>query len=155
MVEKLSVPARQCGVRRSQDATHPDLAVGAGGETRKVSEPLEKQIETAIRVALTTEGVMVMKHHVDNRGQRPCPVCGHQDAARGARTGLGLGVADLVCVVPPTGRLLAIEVKRPSTRKRLRDDQERWLAVVRRFGGVTGVAASVSEAEVLLREARS
>jgi hypothetical protein len=117
--------------------------------------PLEKGIETRIRVALSTAGVLVMKHHVDNRGQKPCVKCGHKDTQRGARTGLGLGVSDLICVVPPHGRFLGIEVKRPGyTPSDVREDQKRWLNVVRRFGGVTGIATSEEEALALVELAR-
>jgi hypothetical protein len=98
----------------------------------------EKSIEVRIRVELASAGVMVMKHHVDNRQ---------------ARTGLGIGVSDLICVVPPYGRFLGIEVKRPGQEPR--DEQKRWLAVVRRFGGVTGVATNVEEALALVAQARS
>ncbi len=104
------------------------------------TEPREKGIEIEIRVALATAGVMCMKHHVDFR------------AAFGR--GLGRGVADLICVVPPYGRFLAIEVKRPSTRGKLSKVQERWISVVRRFGGVAGVATSVDEAMALVEQAR-
>jgi hypothetical protein len=117
--------------------------------------PLEKGIEIRIRIALATSGVMVMKHHVDNRGQKPCPQCGHKEPARGARTGLGLGVADLICVVPPLGRFLGIEVKRPGySPSDVRAEQRQWLAVIRRFGGHTGIATSEEEAMALVAEAR-
>jgi hypothetical protein len=115
-----------------------------GGERvliAKPSVPREKGIEVQIRVALSAAGVLVMKHHVDNRGHH--------------RTGLGLGVADLICVVPPYGRFLAIEVKRPVyTASDVRPDQTRWLAVVKRFGAVSGIATSVEEALALLESAR-
>lgn len=108
----------------------------------KPPKPLEKSIEIQIRVALAAAGVMVMKHHVDNRG--------HQ------RTGLGLGVSDLICIVPPTGRFLAIEVKRPGySPSDVRPDQSRWLAVVGRFGAISGIASSVEEALALVEQARA
>jgi hypothetical protein len=100
----------------------------------------EKGVEIRIRVALATAGVLCWKHKVDYRapfGQ-----------------GLGRGVADLICVVPPFGRFLAIEVKRPGARGRTTEDQDRWLAVVRRFGGVSGIATSVEEALGLVEEAK-
>lgn len=122
---------------------------------RKEKPPLEKAVEIQVRVALAAAGVMVMKHHVDNRGQKPCDECGHVDKQRGARTGLGLGVSDLICVVPPHGRFLGIEMKRPGYRPSdVREEQRRWLGVVRRFGGVTGVASSVDEAMALVAQAR-
>lgn len=115
----------------------------------------EHPIETRIRLAISADGSMVMKHHVDNRGQKPCPKCGHVDPQRGARTGLGLGVSDLVCVVPPFGRFVGIEVKRPGySPSDVRPDQTRWLEVVRRFNGVTGIATSEEEALALIELAR-
>lgn len=117
--------------------------------------PREKGVEISIRVALSAAGVLVMKHHVDNRGQKPCPKCGHKDPQRGARTGLGIGVSDLICVVPPYGRFVGIEVKRPGyTASDVRDEQKRWLSVVRRFGGITGIASSVEEAMAIIELAR-
>lgn len=113
------------------------------GERVKIAKPRkprEKSVEIRIRVALAAAGVLVMKHHVDHR------------AAFGR--GLGLGVADLICVVPPLGRFLAIEVKRPSTRSRTSDEQKRWLATVLRFAGISGVATSVEEAMQLVALAR-
>lgn len=118
----------------------------------QVEPETEKGIEIRIRVALASAGVMVMKHHVDNSGQKPCDLCGHRSKNRGARTGLGIGVSDLICVVPPFGRFLGIEVKKPGQKPR--DEQKRWLAVIRRHGGVTGVATTVEEAMALVAEAR-
>ena len=100
----------------------------------------EKGIEIRIRVALASAGVLVWKHHVDNRRML---------------TGLGLGTSDLICVVPPLGRFLGIEVKRPGySPSDVRPDQTIWLAMVRRFGGITGVATSVEEAMALVALAR-
>lgn len=100
----------------------------------------EKGIEIRIRVALAARGVMVMKHHVDNRGHK--------------RTGLGLGVADLICIVPPLGRFVAIEVKRPGySPSDVRPDQTRWLATVQRFGAISGIATTVAEALAIIDRA--
>lgn len=119
------------------------------GERVLIATPrpeLEKGIEIRIRVALAAAGVMVMKHHVDNRKRQ---------GAKQARTGLGLGVSDLVCVVPPYGRFLGIEIKRPGySPSDVRPAQKKWLAVVRRFNGVTGIATSVEEALELVELAR-
>lgn len=107
----------------------------------------EKAVEIQVRVALAAAGVMVMKHTVE-----PCFECG---ARPGKRQGLGIGCSDLICVVPPHGRFLGIEMKRPGYRPSdVKEHQRRWLAVVERFGGVTGVAASVEEALALVERAR-
>lgn len=116
---------------------------------------LEKVVETDIRLELNAEGVMVMKHHVDNRGQKPCVKCGHVDEQRGARTGLGIGVSDLICVVPPLGRFMPIEVKRAGWRESdVSEDQKCFLRAARAHGAVGGVAGSVEEALEILRVAR-
>ncbi len=116
-----------------------------GGERVLIAKPSverEKGIEIRIRVALAAAGVMVMKHHVDNRGHK--------------RTGLGLGVADLICIVPPMGRFVAIEVKRPGyTPSDVRPDQRRWLAIVERFGAISGIATTVEEALAIVERARA
>jgi hypothetical protein len=101
----------------------------------------EKAIEIRIRVALAAAGVLVMKHNIDRRSP--------------FGTGLGIGVSDLICVVPPDGRFLGIEVKRPGfSPSDVRDEQRRWLEIVLRHGGVTGIATSEAEAMALVEEAR-
>lgn len=71
--------------------------------------------------------------------------------ARGipVRFGLAVGSADLVGIVAPSGRFLAVEVKMPNGR--LTPEQEAWLATVRRFGGIAEVARSIEDAEKILR----
>ena len=65
------------------------------------------------------------------------------------------GVSDLICIVPPLGRFLAIEVKRPGySPSDVTPDQRAFLAAVRHFGGVSGIATCVKEALLLLEEAR-
>jgi hypothetical protein len=103
-------------------------------------EMSEKAIEIQIRTALAAAHVFVQKHNIDRRSP--------------FGSGLGIGVADLICVVPPYGRFLGIEVKRPSTRDHLSEDQQRFAATIRRFGGVCGVATSVDEAFELVEKAR-
>lgn len=113
----------------------------------KPKEQLERDIETEIRVALNQANLMVMKHRIEL-----CPHCGGKPKTG---QGLGLGCADLICVVPPYGRFLAIEVKRPKTRCAKRDEHQRqWMTVVRQYGGVAGVATNVDEAFGLLDLAR-
>lgn len=110
-------------------------------------EPRERAIELRIRVAIASQGVMILKHSVE-----ACHACGVRPRPH---TGLGKGTADLFCIVPPFGRVLFIEVKRPSTRNRKRDEHQRVRAAcVRRHGGVSGVATSEEEALALLEEAR-
>ena len=69
------------------------------------------------------------------------------------RYGLAPGSADLVGL-SNTGRFIAIEVKTPGGRG-LSDEQRMWLDLVRRMGGVAGVARSVDEALALVEESCS
>ena len=57
------------------------------------------------------------------------------------------GVSDLIGWAPG-GRFAAIEVKAP--RGRLTDEQAAFIELVRRSGGVAGVARSVEEARAIL-----
>lgn len=107
----------------------------------------EKAIEIQIRKALTCAGIRVMKHDV-----QLCWSCRKKPRKT---TGLGAHAADLICIVPPYGRFLAIEVKRPSNRNAKRDTPQRlWAKWTRFYGGIAGVATSVEEAFVLVNEAR-
>ena len=60
------------------------------------------------------------------------------------RYGLAPGSADLIGMLVPSGRFLAVEVKMPG--KHLEPDQVRWRDVVVRAGGLHVVAHSVAEA---------
>jgi len=107
---------------------------------KKAKPPLESRIKADIRAAVIAEGCLCWVHNVDNRF---------------LSTGLGLGTSDLICVVPPYGRFLGIEIKRPGYEpSRVSDNQRAWLAAVRKFGGVTGIATNVTEALALVHEAR-
>lgn len=66
--------------------------------------------------------------------------------------GLCPGAADLIGIIKPCGRFLAIEVKGP--RGRLSKEQERFLALIKRSGGVAGVARTEAEAHALVDKAR-
>ena len=118
-------------------------AVDQGGDAVSRSE---REIETEVRVALSKAHLQVWKHRIEL-----CPQCGAKPK-RGQ--GLGLGASDLVCVVPPYGRFVAIEMKRPETRGDTTDEQDRWLEQVRKYGGVAGVATSVDEAFSFIELAR-
>lgn len=72
---------------------------------------------------------------------------------RGITFGLGKGSADLVCIVPPMGRWLCVELKRAKGGK-VSAEQERWIREVRSYGAVAGVARSVDDALALLAEAK-
>lgn len=143
---ELTSPGAKPQRRKRTRAPYTDAVIGGERvllvEARKEGE---KGVEIRVRVALAAAGVMVMKHTVG-----PCWECG---AKPNKRQGLGIGCSDLICIVPPFGRFLGIEMKRPDGGV-VSDDQKRWLAVVQRFGGITGVARSVDEAMALVELAR-
>lgn len=60
------------------------------------------------------------------------------------------GISDILGVIPPTGRFLAVEVKTPAGK--LTEHQLRFLAAVREAGGVAAVVRSVYEAVELIEE---
>lgn len=110
-------------------------------EARREVEESEKSLSLRVRVAVAAQGVIIMRN---NSGV---------DLRQGVAYGLGKGSADFVCVVPPYGRFLGLEIKRPKSGK-VSEHQERWLAMIRRYGGVTGVVRSVEDALALVEEAR-
>lgn len=69
--------------------------------------------------------------------------------ARMIQAGLTKGGADIIGVAPD-GRFLAVEVKTETGR--IRPEQEVFLQVVRKAGGIAGVARSVEEALQLIKQ---
>jgi hypothetical protein len=55
------------------------------------------------------------------------------------------GISDVLGVIPPSGRLLAVEVKQPGGR--LRPAQARFLENVRRAGGLAMVVSDLRQLE--------
>lgn len=135
-------PCAQCGGETANCKTCPFcgwiVTFVARPKAKRVKQELEQPIKLRIRDALIAAGCMVKVHNVDNRLMT---------------TGLGRGVSDLICIVPPLGRFLAVEVKRPKVGI-VSDDQRSFIAAVRKFGGIAGTATSVEEALALLEEAR-
>ncbi len=135
-------PCTGCGAETKNKKDCPTCGAPVVFVTRpkKAKPDLESVIKAAVRKAVLAEGCLCWVHNVDNRF---------------LSTGLGLGTSDLICVVPPRGRFLGIEIKRPGYEpSRVSDNQRAWLAVVRQFGGVTGIATNVTEALALVHEAR-
>jgi hypothetical protein len=58
--------------------------------------------------------------------------------------GLGPGSSDLIGIVRPDGRMIALEVK--TTRGTTSDEQDLFLALVRDMGGHSAVVRSVEDA---------
>ena len=67
--------------------------------------------------------------------------------------GLPVGSADLIGILSPSGRLIALECKSPTGR--LRPEQSRWLAAVRTFGAFACVVRSSNEAIEAITRARN
>lgn len=103
----------------------------------ELEQPIKKRIQAAVRA----EGHACWVHNVDNRN---------------LSTGLDTrGCADLICIVWPLGRFLAIEVKRPKySPSDVTPEQRAFLAAVRQFGGVSGIATNEKEALALVAEAQ-
>jgi len=99
----------------------------------------------AIREAVTREGsVRLFRNNV---GALPDP------KGRGyIRFGLAVGSADLIGVMRPNGRFVALEIKMPNGR--VTPDQEAWLKTIRDFGGVAEVVRSVDEALLVVEKAK-
>src|SRR4051812_32442799 len=76
------------------------------------------------------------------------------DPASGQHVRFGLcpGASDLLAIVAPYGRWLALEVK--SQTGQLRPDQKRFLAMIRGWGGIAEVVRSVDDALAALRRAQ-
>ena len=110
----------------------------------KTKTKTESDVVTEIRLALSKAGILVWRNHV---------ALSKQESGHTARSGLAVGSADLIGLVPPSGRFLAIECKRPKG-GRLSERQRDWLEVVRRCGGIAGIARSVEEAFALIDQAR-
>lgn len=135
-------PCAHCGAETRFKKSCPECfsPVTFVAPPKRAKPPLESTIKAAIRAAVIGEGCLCWVHNVDNRMMH---------------TGLGLGTSDLVCVVPPYGRFLGIEIKRPGyCPSDVSDNQRNWLAAVRKFGGVSGIATNVHEALALVRESR-
>lgn len=108
---------------------------------------LEKTIQNQIRLALGREPDLTLWRN--NTGHAS------YEAASGPRTvryGLLRGSSDLVGILAPGGRFLALEVKRPG--KEATEEQALFLALVRRRGGFAAVVCSVEEARAAVDRAR-
>src|SRR5262249_45330158 len=75
---------------------------------------------------------------------------GRKIGARFVRWGL-VGSGDIFALLPPNGRFLSCECKRPAAQPTVA--QRVWADAVRRAGGLAVVAASVQELEAALRAA--
>lgn len=108
----------------------------------------EPQIQDAVRLALGKVNDLVLWRN--NVG-----VAQHWNGreVETVKYGLANGSADLVGLLAPSGRWVALEVKAP--KGRTTDEQGRWLALVRKMGGFACVVHSVEEALAALDRART
>lgn len=108
------------------------------------TEELEHETKARITAALVASGVAVWNNPV-GRGKAPS----------GAWMAWGLcpGSADLIGLVPPYGRFLGIETKRPKGGVE-GEKQKAWIKFIRAMKGVAGFARNEAEALALADEAR-
>src|SRR6185503_8099288 len=96
---------------------------------------LERDISHAIRLASSQiPGLTLWRQNVG--------VATTADG-RKQRFGLCVGSSDLIGILNPSGRFVAVEVK--TSTGRIRPEQEMFLALVRRSGGIAFVARSVDD----------
>lgn len=104
----------------------------------------EKDIQTRIRNTLGRCADLCLWRNntgmlIDQRGQR-------------VAFGLSVGSSDLVGVLSPHGRFIALEVKRPGSKPT--KEQQQWLALIRTMGGFAAVVTSEEEALCAIDRAR-
>ena len=109
----------------------------------------ETAILHAIRERLGKETDLVLWRNALATGERWDEKSGRTAMFRG---GLGEGSSDLVGLLAPAGRLVALEVK--SAKGRLLESQAQFLSLVRRMGGFACVVRSVAEAVAAIDRAR-
>lgn len=106
----------------------------------KASTSPESIILAAVHKALAATGRVVMWRN--NSGA--LPAVGRGGRSYPMRFGLGVGGADLVGLLRPSGRFLAIEVKTATGKQS--DEQRAWAAAVQGAGGFYRVVRSPEEA---------
>jgi len=94
----------------------------------------ETRIQNLIRIALSEKGVVNFRNNTGILKDRN---------GRAVRFGLCVGSADIIGLTPH-GRFVAIEVKCEG--KKPTEAQVRFIELVKKHGGIAGVAHSVQEA---------
>lgn len=118
----------------------------AKGKTRHRVEPLEKDIQKVILHALRL-------HPVVARIERTNTGAGcfqGKDGKKGRFVRFGFAGQPDPTGLATDGRVIAIEIKRPSTRNNVTPEQRAYLDQVSAAGGYAGVATSVEEAFAIL-----
>lgn len=111
------------------------------GKKKAKVEPESSVLKRVTELLWTLGGIEVMRNRIgfDRRA------CRHY--------GLGTGSSDIVCIVAPFGRWLCVETKRGDGGV-VSNDQETWLAKMRTYGAVAGVAITNEEVLALVALAR-
>lgn len=110
-------------------------------EGRDVKDASESDVLGSCLRLLSLRGVFAWRQ---NQGAIPLPGGGY-------RKFVGLkGVSDILGVLPPYGRLLAVEVKRPGGR--MTTDQRMFQAAVNDLGGLAVCVEAVDELDRILSE---
>lgn len=103
----------------------------------------EQDIQRAILEWLELQGIMAWRQ---NSG---AAVARNADGSkRFIRFCSQAGISDIVGILPHSGRIIALEVKRPGGR--VTPEQRRFLEQVGEMGGLAGVVRSVEDADRLL-----
>jgi hypothetical protein len=109
----------------------------------------ESPIQREIRLTIgQLPDVVVWRNNVGTAvygNDRPCKQCGHVERkVRRVKYGLQVGSSDLIGVLRPSGRLLAVEVK--TATGRASEEQKLFLELVRDCGGAATMSRSPEEA---------
>lgn len=114
----------------------------------RVRAPLERDVLQEIRLELGREPDLTLWRNSTGVTVE----LGAAGDRRTIRYGLAVGSSDLIGILAPSGRLVALEIK--SSTGRVTSEQVQFLEVVRRRGGFGAVVRSVDEARAALERAR-
>lgn len=106
-------------------------------------EPLEAQIQRAVLQYLAHHPQVAWAERMNSGIFRPVRKDGSTGFVRAGFKGLSDVIGQM-----KDGRMLCVEVKRPSGR--VTEAQDAFLALVRTYGGIAGVVRSVDDLEALL-----
>lgn len=110
----------------------------------KVARPTEAEVLRHVLSWLTSRRLF---HWRNNSGARLLP--GHGGKGQFVRWGR-VGSGDVFVLLPPHGRLVSLECKRPGCNPTAA--QQDWMRLIREAGGVAAVVTSVADVERVLRE---
>ena len=110
----------------------------------------ESGLQAEIRLALGRDPTLVLWRNSTGTASHLNP---HTNRTTTVRYGLAVGSSDLVGILSPAGRFIALEIK--TATGRVRPEQAQWLALVRSRGGFAAVVRSVDEARAAIERARA